>query len=209
MSDQLLLTLGLAAIFVGVVLLLVTIGVITSERQQVGRSLAAVQAIQTAPSSMRAELEKPFSDRVLMPAFGRFSAIGRALSPKGQGDRIRRRLDLAGNPPRWDVDRVYALKTLGLLVGVLIGIGVSAGLRPSALVSVGITVILGAIGLFAPDIVLLQTSQVRQERVRRELPDALDLLSISVEAGEAETQAWVVGRDDDSNCHFSGAVRCG
>src|SRR2546423_4422809 len=120
MSDQLTLVLGLGGIFVGVLLLLAIVGTITSERQQVGRSLAAVQAIQTAPESMRRELDRPFASRVLVPGAVRFTQLGRRLSPRGQADRIRRRLDLAGNPPRWDVDRVYAFKTLGLISGFLI-----------------------------------------------------------------------------------------
>jgi tight adherence protein C len=182
-SDQLMLVLGLGAVFLGVVLLLTTVGTITAERQQVGRSLAAVQAIQTAPESMRAELEQPFSSRVLFPAVGRLSRFGRALSPAGQSDRIKRRLDLAGNPPRWDVDRVYAFKMLGLIAGLLLGILITFGVGASPLVAVGVTVVLTVVGLYAPDIVLLQMSQTRQQQMQRDLPDALDLLSISVEAG--------------------------
>jgi tight adherence protein C len=183
MSDHLILVVGLAGFFLGLVLLLATIGAITTERQQVGRSLAAVQAIQSAPSSMRQELDQPFSARVVTPAFGRFSSLGRRLSPGGQADRIRRRLDLAGNPPRWDVDRVYAFKTLGLVGGFLLGVLSSFAFGASALVAIGVTIVLTLIGFYGADIVLLQISQTRQERMQRELPDALDLLSISVEAG--------------------------
>src|SRR5881409_2195584 len=110
MSDHLILVVGLAGFFVGLLLLLATIGAITTERAQVGRSLAAVQAMQGAPASLRRELDQPFSNRVVVPAFTRFAQFGRRISPSGQADRIRRRLDLAGNPPRWDVDRVYAFK---------------------------------------------------------------------------------------------------
>jgi tight adherence protein C len=182
MSDAVLVG-GLAAIFVGVVLLLTTIGTITSERQQVGRSLAAVQAIQTAPSEMRAELQLPFAQRVLLPTLGRFSRLGRRLSPKGQTDRIRHRLDLAGNPPRWDVDRVYAFKVLGLLAGAMLGILLAVAFGASVLVGAGLTILLGGLGLISPNIVLLQVSQTRQQQIQKDLPDALDLLSISVEAG--------------------------
>ena len=183
MSDSLLLTLGLIGIFIGFALLLTTVGAITAERQQVGRSLAAVQAIQTAPASMRQELDQPFASRVLLPAFGRLSRFGRALSPAGQSDRIRRRLDLAGNPPRWDPDRVFAFKMLGLLGGLLLGVVLSFLFGAGTLVAIGITIILTLLGFYGADIALLQLSQVRQERIQRDLPDALDLLSISVEAG--------------------------
>jgi tight adherence protein C len=182
MSDAVLIG-GLAAVFLAVVLLLTTIGTITAERQQVGRSLAAVQAIQTAPAEMRAELNVPFDQRVLMPAVNRLSGLGRRLSPAGQTDRIRRRLDLAGNPPGWDVDRVYAFKVVGLIAGAVLGGLLSLAFGTSALAGIGITLILAAVGLLTPNIVLMQVSQTRQQQIQKDLPDALDLLSISVEAG--------------------------
>ncbi len=57
MPTELILALGLLAVFLAITILLATIGAITSERQAVNRSLAAVQAIQTSPTSMQAELE--------------------------------------------------------------------------------------------------------------------------------------------------------
>jgi len=183
MSDQVMLIVGLGGIFLGVVLLLATVGVITSERHQVGRSLAAVQAIQTSPQAMREELDQPFGERVLVPAIVRLSGIGRRMSPSGQADRIKRRLDLAGNPPSWTVDRVFAFKMLGLIVGVLAGIGLSLAFGTSTLLGIGLTVMLTALGFYTADIVLLQQSQTRQAQIQKDLPDALDLLSISVEAG--------------------------
>src|SRR5512145_3007075 len=92
------LVVGLAAIFCAVVILLATIGVLTGEREQVGRTLAAVQAFQAAPASMRAELDRPFRERVLDPFLGRSTNLGKRLTPAGQVERIRRRLDAAGQP---------------------------------------------------------------------------------------------------------------
>lgn len=185
MSANALLALGLAGVFAGVVLLLSIIGSLTVERQQIGRSLAAVQALRTVPDSMRRELDQPFLSRVLVPMFGRFTRLGRALSPVGQVDRIRHRLALAGNPPRWDVDRVLAFKVLGGLCGFILGALGSIAAGVSLPESIGITILLTLLGLYAPNIALLQKSQRRQAQIRRELPDALDLLSISVEAGLA------------------------
>ena len=46
--------------------------------------------------------------------------LGRRFTPGDQAARLRRKLDLAGNPAGWDTDRVLAFKMLGLLVlGVL------------------------------------------------------------------------------------------
>src|SRR3954453_19719904 len=164
MSGHLMLLLGLGGVFIGVLLLLATVGAITSERQQVGRSLAAVQAIQGAPASLREEMDQPFSNRVMVPAFGRLTGMGRRLSPGGQAERIKRRLDLAGNPPRWNVDRVYAFKTLGLITGFLLGVLGSVAFGAGALLAVGVTILLTVIGFYMADIVLLQISQTRQER---------------------------------------------
>jgi tight adherence protein C len=183
--STLVLLLGVAALFVGVVLALTIIGTATQEKAAVGRSLAAVEAIQAAPESMRRELDRPFNDRVLNPLFDRLTETGRRLTPRGQADRIRRRLDLAGNPEGWSVDRIVAFKMLGLLLGIALGVLIGLVAGSGFLVTVGLMVFSGAVGYFAPSLALYQSGYNRSEQVRKDLPDALDLLTISVEAGMA------------------------
>src|SRR5215212_3875162 len=113
---------GLAAIFCAVVIVLATIGVLTGEREQVGRSLAAVQAFQAAPAKMRSELDRPFRERVLAPLVNNSTGLGRRLTPAGQIEKLRKRLDAAGSPAGWDVERVLAFKVLGALAGVILTI---------------------------------------------------------------------------------------
>lgn len=184
MSAQLVLLLGLAAIFLATVLLLTTIGAITSERQAVSRSLAAVRAIDSAPDQMKSELDKPFGDRVVSPAMGRLTIIGRRFTAGDQSDRMKRKLDLAGNPPGWDVDRILAFKILGLFAGLLLGIAAGTlfgGFLPTVAIAIATTLF----GFYLPNIVLYQAAYNRSDQVRKDLPDALDLLTISVEAGLA------------------------
>lgn len=185
MGSGILLLAGLAALFAGLVVALSTAGVLTSERQQVSRSLAAVEAMEAAPASMRAELDQPFTQRVLGPGALRLVAIGRRLTPAERVERIRTRLDLAGNPPGWDVDRVLAFKALfgmvGFVVGLLLPLLLTLGVLRTALITAVATVA----GWLAPSLWLYQKAYNRSEQVRRELPDALDLLTISVEAGLA------------------------
>lgn len=185
MGENLILILGLGGIFMALVIALATVGVITAERQQVGRSLAAVRAIQTAPASMQRELTRPFSDRVTVPALRRLTSLGRRLTPGGQVGRLRHRLELAGNPPNWDVDRVIAFKMLGLIAGVLLGLVAPSLLGARVLTVAGVTIVLGLLGYVIPNLVLYQMAYNRTEQMRRELPDAMDLLTISVEAGLA------------------------
>lgn len=185
MTDTTLLALGLSGIFLAIMIVLATVGVMTSEKQQVGRSLAAVQAINAAPSSMQRELNKPFADRVLTPGLTRLTRLGRRFTPGDQVGRIRHRLELAGNPPKWDVDRVIAFKMLGLIGGFLLGVALPLLLGAGSLTIVGVAIALTTAGYFAPNLALYQMGYNRTEQMRRELPDALDLLTISVEAGLA------------------------
>lgn len=184
MSSGLLLLLGLGAVFLAIVILLTTIGTITSERQAVNRSLAAVRAMDSAPDQMRAELNKPFGDRVVSPAMGRLTGVGHRFTAGDQTDRIRHKLELAGSPPAWSVDRVIAFKVLGmfagLVVGLLLGLAIGGFLQTLA-ATIG-----GALaGFYTPNMVLHQSAYNRSEQIRKDLPDALDLLTISVEAGLA------------------------
>jgi tight adherence protein C len=182
-ADSLMLVLGLGGVFVALVIALSTIGVLTSERAQVNRSLAAVRAIDSAPEAMRRDADPGFGDRVVSPALQRFTRYGRRLTPEGQADRIRHKLELAGSPKRWDTDRVLAFKALGLLggaaFGLLLGIAIGAGVLPV----IGVMALVSAVGYFGPDLWLYQLAYDRAEKLQNTLPDALDLLTISVEAG--------------------------
>lgn len=183
MADTLMLLVGLGSLFVAITIAFATIGVLTSERAQVSRSLAAVRAIQAAPESMRREVEPGFNDRVLKPMLVRFTSAGRRLTPGTQADRIRHKLELAGSPPRWDTDRVLAFKALGLLGFAVAGLILPLAFGAGPLTVIGVAVVLGALGYFAPDLWLYQAAYDRAEKIQRTLPDALDLLTISVEAG--------------------------
>lgn len=184
MDSTLQLILGLGGIFLGVIFLLLAFGVVSPGRTGVGRSLAAVEAINAAPQSMvRAELDRSFADRVFNPLFDRLTKGGSKLTADGQKSGIRRQLDLAGSPEAWDVERVLAFKMLGLITGALTAIAFSLLFGWSFVVTLGVIALGSAGGFFAPNVILYQMAYERTERMRRELPDALDLLTISVEAG--------------------------
>ncbi len=181
-----LLAVGLALLFVAIMLAVVASGALTRPKSGVARSLEAVEAIHAPRRDLRVrELERPFGERVLDPLSARFTAIGRRFTPEERVVRIRRRLDLAGNPAGWDADRVLGLKALAGLVGALLGLVLPPLLGFSPLMTV-LGVVGGcALGWVAPSLWIYQISYDRSQRVRRELPDALDLLTISVESGLA------------------------
>jgi tight adherence protein C len=181
-NGTVLLYIGMAAVFLGVFAAIASVAFSGVEREGVARSLAAVEAIKSAPDPMRRDLDRPFGERVTGPAFARLLRAGRRLTPSDQSERLRHKLDLAGNPAGWDVDRIISYKMLGLLVGGALGFLLPLLLgNPLAAIVVGIG--LALLGFYVPNLALYQTAYNRSNRIRRELPDCLDLLVISVEAG--------------------------
>ncbi len=183
MSPTVVLLAGLGAIFLSLTLTLSLIGVATAEKRAVGRSLSAIKAINAAPEAMRQELDRPFAERVLTPLLTKSVAIGRRFTPVDTITRIRHRLDLAGNPKGWDVDRVVGLKVVGFLVALTLGVSISMLLQLSLIVMLIVCVGLAMAGFTAPNMWIYQKGYDREEHMRKELPDAIDLLTISVEAG--------------------------
>jgi tight adherence protein C len=177
---------GLVAVYFGLFAVVLLVGSTVRERRQIARSFEAMENFRADPRAVRQqELEQPFADRVVGPIARRFVAAGRRVTPDERLARIRRRLDLAGNPDGWDVDRVLGLKALGLVVGALVGLAVPALLGAFVGVVLVTAVGLAVLGWFGPDMFLYQVAYNRSDEMRRELSNALDLLTISVEAGLA------------------------
>lgn len=181
-----LLAAGLVCMFLALSALVLAVTLAGNQPTGVARSLAAIDALQTsAPSLRQQELQRPFVDRVLEPALAWFVSLGRRWTPEERLQRLRRRLDLAGNPSGWDVDRVLGMKALAGIVGFVVGIVLPPVFGFSWLVTI-CSAIGGAVaGWFAPSLWLYQVAYDRSAMIRQDLPDALDLLTISVESGLA------------------------
>ena len=183
MSTTLFLVIGIGGIFAGIFVFLAAFGVLTNEARGVSKSLAVVQAFSAVPEQMQKELEPSFNDRVLAPVLTRFVGIGKRLTPGDYAERVAKKLDLAGNPAGWTVDRIISLKALGIGAGFLLGLLLSALLGLTFLQGVLFCLAGAAGGYFAPNLWLYQKGYDRTNQMQRSLPDALDLLTISVEAG--------------------------
>ena len=174
---------GVAMVFLALFVVFAAVGGIAPESQGINRSLAVLEAMTAAPTEMTKELDRSFGERVIEPLYARFVKLGRRLTGADATERIRHKLDLAGNPPGWTVDRVSA----GKIVGAVAGLGMSSlfclvlGFGPAVMLVVvaGGTVA----GFFGPNMYLHSTASARTEKMQRELPDAIDLLTISVESG--------------------------
>ena len=177
------LMLGASLLFVALVLALSIMGVLTTERRAVARSVAAVQAMNSAPSVITAELERPFSERVIAPLGGRLVGVGRKITRADTATKIAHRLDIAGNPPAWDVNRIIGLKVLGLGALAVLGFLFCLSRNYPASKALLITIGFAAFGYVLPNLLLKNAGDKRETLMRNALPDAIDLLTISVEAG--------------------------
>jgi tight adherence protein C len=163
-------------------ILLVGSALSSTTESGVTRSLAVLEAMTNAPTELTKDLDRSFADRVIEPLQQRALGIGRRLSGADTPDRIRRKLDLAGNPHGWTVDRVVSGKVMGAVVGLLLGLAFGLmfdGTGTRVIFAVGGLVA----GFFGPNLYLYQKIHERSEHLQRDLPDAIDLLTISVESG--------------------------
>lgn len=178
----LLLVLGLVLLVTAIVLVGMAVGT-TGEAGGVTRSLAVLEAMENAPKELVDDLDRPFGERVLEPLQTRALNLGRRLSGADTADRVRRKLEFAGNPRDWSVDRVVSGKVIGAVALAVVGLAISLVLDVG--VATRVLMVLGGLvlGFFVPNLYLYQATYERAERIQRDLPDAIDLLTISVEAG--------------------------
>src|SRR6266508_153303 len=158
--SNLYLAFGVVATFASVVAAALTFRVSAQSRRPV--EVLETELRHVGVSIRQHTLQRPFVERVM--------------------DRIAMKLVLAGSPPSWTPERVLAFKGLGLILGAALGyfVGVVGG--PNIL-GIFWTPLLAFTLFMIPGAALGQAVTRRQEAIRRALPDTMDLLTISVEAG--------------------------
>jgi tight adherence protein C len=129
------------------------------------------------------QLQQGFSKRLLLPLGGSLLEMVQGLLPRHHLSNIRRRLVLAGISGRMGAEEYVAGQVVGSVVGALTGLGVGVLMDWSATRLVGAVIALGVLGALSPAIYVKHHRQERVEAIEKELPDVLDVLAISVEAG--------------------------
>ncbi len=152
------------------------------------RARLARQEIGLGQSAVALELEKPFAERLFAPGRRWLARQMTRLTPAAQAASFRRQLDFVGDPLGLDPAGLQALRiaaaaglgALGLALGVLIGSNVA----------IGVSVLAGvAIGFYLPVLWLDQLVRQRRAELEAALPNALDVVAISMEAGLALDRA--------------------
>jgi tight adherence protein C len=137
----------------------------------------------TAKDLQELELQMPFFDRTIKPLAARLSGSVARITSSSFSERTEKRLAMAGNPGDMKVADWLGIKAIGTAVGagiLFILFGVLAGS-----ITQGILLgLLGAgIGYIGPEFWLGGRVRRRQKAILLQIPDALDLLTISVRAG--------------------------
>jgi tight adherence protein C len=178
----LVLTVGaVLAFFAGLAIVVVNIASASFGRAGVSKSLSTIDRVYGAGGRRaRPNPNDPMPTPVQVS--NRMTQLGRAATSGTALARLRRWLDYAGNPPYWTVERIFEIKGLGLvalgIVGTPIGLFLGGGIG-----AVVVGLLAAALGFFIPDLVVYQMSYNRQEKIRQTMPDILDILTVSVEAG--------------------------
>ncbi|MBA4380019.1 MAG: type II secretion system protein [Anaerolinea sp.] len=130
------------------------------------------------------ELAQPFSERVILPLARSMGNLSARFTPQHQVESTAISLELAGNPGRLDASTFLALRFVaaGLFGGLLFLVFLfsSSWSVSRELIT---TFIFTILGFFFPQLWLRGKIDRRQKEIRKALPDALDLLTICVEAG--------------------------
>jgi tight adherence protein C len=204
----------LAVIGIGAAIGLVVFAIAShaEEKSLVRASLRQIEGLEVDNLRDR-ELENPLRERAIVPALEKLTELGRRFQPAGYADKVRQKFVYAGDPSAEAVDRFLATQVLCIVGGVL-GAIVSF-IAFTGLLKFGAVLLFLLAGVLGPTAILNRRVAERQHQLRVKLPDILDLLTISVEAGLGfeqaldRTVASVPGPLSDEFARMLGEVRAG
>jgi tight adherence protein C len=174
-----------AAILVAVVVFL-TAG---DDRREVRLALRGLADYDLPANVREQEMLKSIQERVLVPFMGKLSGLLGHFTPAGYLQGVREKLVKAGNPAGLDADRFMTLKLLGAVSIVFWPFFAFKIAELSGFYGMIVTGLLWGMSFFGPDVFVQRKVDQRQYLIATRLPDVLDLLVISVEAGLGFEQA--------------------
>ncbi|GJM37464.1 MAG: type II secretion system protein [Acidimicrobiales bacterium] len=186
------------------------------EKSVVRDSLRALEDYEVE-SVRDQELLNPLAQRALLPVLGALTSLGRRLTPVGYIDGVRHKFVLSGRPQADVVDRFLAMRVVTVVM-VPVAFYVLYIWNPIGLggtTQLGVTALACLLLIVGPDAQLNRAVEDRQKHILRGLPDIIDLLVISVEAGLGFEQALqrtiisVPGSLSDEFARMLGEVRAG
>jgi len=131
------------------------------------------------------ELSQPIAERIVYPIARKLGELALRFTPQNAIQQTTKKLERAGSPGGMDATVFWALRIAGLSLGALLFFVATIAPEGSFLKGRGLLIGIpaAAMGFFLPELWLQGRISKRQNDVRKALPDALDLLTICVEAG--------------------------
>lgn len=183
---SMILIIGISAIVV-VALLLVIIGFKDSNDKSdpLQERLAEFAARGETATLEEIELSQPFSDRVITPLMRSIGKFTSRFTPQNSLQATAEKLKLAGEPKGLDPAIFWASRFIlaALIAGFLFFIFSVGNIDYSWVKKIVIVILFSVIGFYIPQLMLQSKIARRQKEIRKSMPDALDLLTICVEAG--------------------------
>lgn len=178
----------LIVLIIGAAIALTVIGLRTPDmvdNRALQNRLEEFTAKGEAVDLRKLELSQPFTERVIYPIARKLGELAIKFTPQNALNSISRKLELAGSPARLDPTMILAMQFIaGLTFGGLVILVFTLG--PTD-IGIGKTILFGvlfaALGFYFPQLWLTSQIGKRQKSIRRAMPDALDLLTVCVEAG--------------------------
>jgi tight adherence protein C len=192
-----LLIVGIIVVII-VAIVLVVVGMRTQEQGDPLQTRLAEFSTREKPVTLEEiELSQPFSERILLPLVRRLGEFASRFTPQNSLQQIQHQLDLAGNPKGLEPTTFWALRIVAavgvggfiLLISFISPPASILSIRSSAVKALAAAAGGAALGFYLPTMFLKSKISRRQDGVLKAMPDALDLLTVCVEAGLGFDQA--------------------
>ncbi len=143
--------------------------------------LKRLTTLAKVPSEREKKLARPLLERLLSPILESTRALLLSVMPKQMVEGVRRKLAAAGNPWNMTPGDYILMRIITLVAVPLAGFALVLRIRASmAALAAGI---LAALGWLVPEMMMQAKKKDREKRIWKALPDVLDLLTVSIEAG--------------------------
>jgi tight adherence protein C len=187
---------------------------VLSDRAATQRALARISGEENGADERQLVLAESRKDRIVVPMLHGLTEAGRRITPVGIRDKAVTQLKAAGRGTEEDLDRFLAMRTVSLAAAPVAAFLMIKflGAKPSGF---GAALLIGASLVLLPQTRVSREAEARRKAISKALPDILDLLVISIEAGlgfeqalERTTEA-VPGPLSDEFSLMLGEVRAG
>jgi tight adherence protein C len=125
---------------------------------------------------------RPLSQKLLEPAKARLGRLGRVFTPSSGLERMRRHAVLAGLGSA-GMESILAVRAIATAAGAAVTVLLCVAMEVGVTMAVLLCVVGGSLGFFLPGLWVSRTGRKRQQQIRRDLPETVDLMAIAVQAG--------------------------